>query len=139
MRRAFAAAKASMGGGDIKLYHLDNTVAGKPRARTLSEEIARVVHARAANSDWIAGMQRHGFRGAAEIAATLDHMAAFAHLAQVVPAHLFDLYYDATLGEDSVVSFLEDANPEALAAMRDRFNALHDAGLWNTPAQFDCR
>ncbi|MDE1131182.1 MAG: cobaltochelatase subunit CobN [Ascidiaceihabitans sp.] len=128
----FAAAKAATGGGDIKLYHLDNTVAGKPRARTLSEEIARVVHARAANSDWIAGMQRHGFRGAAEIAATLDHMAAFAHLAQVVPAHLFDLYYDATLGEDSVVSFLEDANPEALAAMRDRFNALHDAGLWNT-------
>ena len=128
----FAAAKAATGGGDIKLYHLDNTVAGKPRARTLSEEIARVVHARAANSNWISGMQRHGFRGAAEIAATLDHMAAFAHLAQVVPAHLFDLYYDATLGEDSVVSFLEDANPEALAAMRDRFNALHDAGLWNT-------
>ena len=45
---------------------------------------------------------------------------------------LYLLYYDATLGEDSVVSFLEDANPEALAAMRDRFNALHDAGLWNT-------
>ena len=128
----FAAAKAATGGGDIKLYHLDNTVAGKPRARGWSEEIARVVHARAANSDWIAGMQRHGFRGAAEISATLDHMAAFAHLAQVVPAHLFDLYYDATLGEDSVVSFLEDANPEALAAMRDRFKALYDAGLWNT-------
>jgi cobaltochelatase CobN len=128
----FAAAKAAMGGGDITLYHLDNTVAGKPRARTLPEEIARVVRARAANPDWISGMQRHGFRGAAEIAATLDHMAAFAHLAQVVPAHLFDLYYDATLGDEGVTAFLETANPEALAAMRDRFNALHDAGLWNT-------
>jgi cobaltochelatase CobN len=90
------------------------------------------VRARAANPDWISGMQRHGFRGAAEIAATLDHMAAFAHLAQVVPAHLFDLYYDATLGDEGVTAFLETANPEALAAMRDRFNALHDAGLWNT-------
>jgi cobaltochelatase CobN len=77
-------------------------------------------------------MQRHGFRGAAEIAATLDHMAAFAHLAQAVPAHLFDLYYDATLGNDGVNAFLEDANPQALAAMRDRFAALQDAGLWVT-------
>ena len=128
----FAAAKAATGGGEVRLYHLDNTVAGQPKARTLNEEIARVVRARAANPDWIAGMQRHGFRGGAEIAATLDHMAAFAHLAQVVPAHLFDLYYDATLGNEAVTEFLEDANPEALAAMHDRFNALHDAGLWNT-------
>ncbi len=59
-------------------------------------------------------------------------MAAFAHLAQVVPAHLFDLYYDATLGNEAVAEFLEDANPEALTAMRNRFNALHDAGLWST-------
>ena len=128
----FAAAKAATGGGEVRLYHLDNSVAGQPKARTLNEEIARVVRARAANPDWIAGMQRHGFRGGAEIAATLDHMAAFAHLAQVVPAHLFDLYYDATLGNEAVAEFLEDANPEALAAMRNRFNALHDAGLWNT-------
>ena len=128
----FAAAKAATGGGEVRLYHLDNSVAGQPKARTLNEEIARVVRARAANPDWIAGMQRHGFRGGAEIAATLDHMAAFAHLAQVVPAHLFDLYYDATLGNEAVAEFLEDANPEALTAMRNRFNALHDAGLWST-------
>jgi cobaltochelatase CobN len=128
----FAAAKATVGGGEARLYHLDNTTPNQPKARTLNEEVARVVRARAANPDWLAGMQRHGFRGAAEIAATLDHMAAFAHLAQVVPAHLFDLYYDATLGDDTITAFLENANPEALAAMRDRFNALHDAGLWNT-------
>jgi cobaltochelatase CobN len=128
----FAAAKAATGGAPAALYHLDNTVPGQPRARSLPEEVARVVRARAANPAWIAGMQRHGFRGAAEIAATLDHMAAFAHLAQAVPAHLFDLYYDATLGDDAVTTFLEDANPQALAAMRDRFAALHDAGLWAT-------
>ena len=64
----------------------------------LTEEISRVVRARAANPAWIAGMMRHGFRGAAEITATLEHMAAFAHLAGAVPPHLFDLYYDATLG-----------------------------------------
>ncbi len=128
----FAAAKARAGGGRVALYHVDNTDPARPRARTLPEEVARVVHARAANPDWIAGMRRHGFRGAAEIAATLDHMAAFANLADAVGPHLFDSFWDATLGDEGVTAFLADANPAALAAMRDRFAALAESGLWIT-------
>ncbi len=127
----FAAAKR-LSGGKAALYHLDNTDPDRPRARPLGEEIARVVRARAANPDWIAGMRRHGYRGAAEIAATLDHMAAFAQLAGVVPAHLFDLYYDATLGDSQVSAFLSDANPGAAHAMAARFAELHRAGIWNS-------
>ncbi|MDI3337507.1 cobaltochelatase subunit CobN [Defluviimonas aestuarii] len=128
----FAAAVARLGGAAPALYHLDATRPDAPRARTLPEEIGRVVRARAANPNWADGMMRHGFRGAAEIAATLDHMAAFAHLARAVPAHLFDLYHEATLGRDEVVAFMETENPAALQAMRDRFAALRDAGLWIT-------
>lgn len=128
----FAAASAVAGGEAAALYHLDATVPGAPRARTLSEEIARVVRARAANPKWIAGMMAHGFRGAAEIAATLEHMAAFAQLANSVPAHLFDLYYDATLARDDVRAFLEQENPAALAAMVSCFQRLSDADLWRT-------
>ncbi|SMX36905.1 cobaltochelatase subunit CobN [Maliponia aquimaris] len=127
----FAAAQA-VTGGKAALYHLDNTDPLRPRARALTEEIARVVQARAINPVWLAGMRRHGFRGGAEIAATLENLAAFAQLADVVPGHLFDLYYDATLGDPGVTAFLEKANPEALEAMRARFAALHDAGLWQT-------
>jgi len=127
----FAAAQ-KITGGVAKLYHLDNTDPSRPRARGLTEEIARVVQARAANPDWIAGMRRHGFRGGAEIAATLENMAAFAHLAGVVPAHLFDLYHEATLGDADVTAFLQEANPEALQAMRTRFAELHEAGLWQS-------
>ena len=129
----FAAAQAAVGApGQARLYHLDNTDPARPRTRALTEELARVVQARAANPAWIAGMQAHGFRGAAEIAATLDHMGAFAHLAQAVPAHLFDMYFDATLGDPQVDAFLRDANPAAHGAMTDRFRALADAGLWRT-------
>ncbi len=127
----FAAAK-KITGGSAQLYHLDNTNPQNPRARTLPEEISRVVHARAANPGWIAGMQRHGFRGAAEIAATLDHMASFAHLSGTVAPHLFDLYHGATLGNEEVDAFLQEANPQAYQAMKDRFLALLEAGLWNT-------
>jgi cobaltochelatase CobN len=128
----FAAAVARLGGAKPVLYHLDATRSDSPHARTLTEEIARVVRARAANPAWAEGMMAHGFRGGAEIAATLDHMAAFAHLAQVVPPHLFDLYHEATLGRDEVRDFLSRENPGALAAMEDLFRRLRDAGLWVT-------
>ncbi|MCJ1898781.1 MULTISPECIES: cobaltochelatase subunit CobN [Paracoccus] len=126
----FAAAMARIGAARPALYHLDATRPDQPRARTLAEEIARVTRARAANPAWADGMMRHGFRGAAEIAATLDHMAAFANLAGVVPGHLFDLYHDATLGRPEVLAFMERENPAALAAMRALFARLLESGLW---------
>ncbi|MDP3959545.1 MAG: cobaltochelatase subunit CobN [Pseudorhodobacter sp.] len=128
----FAAAVARLGAPAPALYHLDATRPDTPSARSLAEEIARVVRARAANPAWADGMMRHGFRGAAEIAATLDHLAAFAHLTRAVPPHLFDLYHDATLGRDDLVAFMATANPGALAAMQARFAALREAGLWIT-------
>ena len=128
----FAAAVAHLGGDAPALYHLDATRPDAPRARLLNEEIARVIRARAANPDWASGMMRHGFRGGAEIAATLDHLAAFAHLTRAVPAHLIDLYHEATLGRDDLVAFLAAENPQALAALQARFRALMEAGLWVT-------
>ena len=102
------------------------------RAHADRRKSARVVRARAANPAWIAGMMRHGFRGAAEITATLEHMAAFAHLAGAVPPHLFDLYYDATLGDADVRTFMARENPAALAALETCFTRLHEASLWRT-------
>jgi cobaltochelatase CobN len=129
---AGVAAAAARLGAAPSLYHLDATRPDAPRARSMTEEIARVVRSRAANPAWIAGMMRHGFRGAAEIAGTLEHMAAFAHLASVVPPHLFDLYYDATLGRDEVRAFMARDNPAALAAIEACFARLHAASLWTT-------
>ena len=90
------------------------------------------MHARAANPDWLAGMMRHGHRGAAEIAATLFHMAAFSNLANVVGSHLFDSFHDATLGNQEINSFMSKVNPDALNAMQDCFKKLYEAGLWQT-------
>ena len=75
---------------------------------------------------------KHGFRGAAEIASTLDNMAAFANLADAVPAHLFDLYFVATLGSPNVSKFLESENPQALEAMKNTFSELQRSGIWHS-------
>ncbi len=128
----FAAAMAAIGAAEPALYHIDASRPDAPRARSVAEEVGRVVRARAANPDWASGMMRHGFRGGAEIAATLDNLAAYAHLTRKVPAQLFDLYHEATLGRDDLVAFLERENPAALAALQARFEALHKAGLWLT-------
>ena len=128
----FVAAVARLGGSKPLVYHLDNSNPQTPRARALTEEIARVVRTRAANPKWADGMMQHGFRGGAEIAATLDHLAAFAHLAEVVPPHLFELYHEATLGRGDLCDFLQRENPQALTAMRDTFERLYAAGLWAT-------
>ena len=127
-----AAAMAALGLTAPAQYHIDTTRPDAPKARPLSEEIARVVRARAANPAWATGMMAHGFRGGAEIAATLDNLAAFAQLTRAVPAHLFDAYHEATLGRDDLVDFLARENPAALARLRDCFAALAQAGLWQT-------
>lgn len=128
----FAAALARIGAAPAQLYHMDTTRPDAPKARSVAEEIGRVVRARAANPDWASGMMRHGFRGAAEVTATLDNLAAYAHLTRAVPPHLFDLYYDATLNRPDLVAFMQQENPAALAALRARFDALRAAGLWLT-------
>jgi cobaltochelatase CobN len=128
----FAAAARKLNGAAPVLYHADSTMPDAPQMRTLNEEIARVVRGRAANPRWLQGQMRHGFRGAAEIASTLDQMAQFAHLAGAVQSLHFDLYYDATLGDDAVRHFIEQANPEAAEIMRRRFQQMINAGYWTT-------
>ena len=128
----FAAAKSSVGGKAVSLYHLDATTPSAPKARTLKEEIAKTVIARATNTNWINGMLKHGFRGAAEIAATLEHMGAFANLANLVESHLFDAYFLSTLGNEHVFKFLEEENPQALQSMIERFSVLQQSEIWIT-------
>ncbi|SNX73254.1 cobaltochelatase CobN subunit [Cereibacter ovatus] len=127
----FAAALARLG-RQAALYHLDTTRPDDPRARSLSEELARTVRARVADPGWADGMMRHGFRGAAEIAASVHNLAAFAQLTRAVPDHLIDLCFEATLQRDDLVAFMARENPAALDALRERFHALAVAGLWHT-------
>jgi len=131
----FAAAAEALGSTPA-LYHTDTSRPDAPRTRTLSEEITRVVRGRVANPVWIAGMMRHGYRGAAEIARALDGLHAFAAtLTQRFDAQ-FDLVFDATLGDAEVERFLREANPAAHEAMAGRFREALRRDLWRTRRNF---
>ena len=112
------------------VYHNDHSRPETPRIRTLKEEIARVVRARAVNPKWIEAMQRHGYKGAFEMAATLDYLFAFAATTGMVENHHFDAVHSAFMEDESVLEFLERKNPDALREMAERFLEAEERGLW---------
>ena len=84
----------------------------RPRARSLTAALSRIVRGRAINPRFIAGMMRHGPRGAAELAETADRLVAFAETTGAVPSALFDLLHDAYLADPNVRAVM-DAFPDA--------------------------
>jgi cobaltochelatase CobN len=116
------------------VYLNDHSRPERPVIRTLAEEIGRVVRARAANPKWIGAVMNHGYKGAFEMAATVDYLFAFAATTGAVADHHFGLLYDAYLGDEAVRGFIADANPAALADMAARFNEAIARGLWRPKA-----
>jgi cobaltochelatase CobN len=129
-----AAAVATLAGAEPALYHNDTSRPETPRVRTLRDEIGRVVRARVVNPKWIAGVLRHGYKGAAELAATVDYMFAFAATARVVDDRHFDAVFEAYLRDADVLAFLRGANPAALAEMAARLDEAIARGLWRPRA-----
>ncbi|MGB0749488.1 MAG: cobaltochelatase subunit CobN [Magnetospiraceae bacterium] len=128
------AAARVLSGAQPAVYHNDHSRPETPKVRRLEEEMARIVRGRAANPKWIAGVMRHGYKGAFEMAATVDYLFAFAATAACVADHHFDLVFDAYLGNDDVRAFIKENNPTALGEMADRFAEAIDRGLWHPRA-----
>ncbi|MGH6794192.1 MAG: cobaltochelatase subunit CobN, partial [Methylocella sp.] len=126
------AAAAQMLGNDTPVYHVESARPGAIKVRTLAQEIARVVRARASNPRWIAGQMRHGHRGAAEIAGTIDRLYSLAALSDAVSSQHFELLFEATLGTPCVRDFLIDANPNAARAIAKRFDEALARGFWRS-------
>jgi cobaltochelatase CobN len=124
------AAVRHLSGEQPEIYHNDHSRPEAPRIRTLKEEIGRIVRARAVNPKWLAGVMRHGYKGAFEIAATVDYLFAFAATARVVEDHHFDALYEAYFREERVRGFIAEANPAALREIAERFQEAIERGLW---------
>ena len=124
-------AAAALADNDPALYHLDSSEPDRLAVRTLSEEIARVLRGRAANPRWITGMMRHGYRGAAELAASVDTLFAFAATTAAVRPHHFDQLFDAYVEDAAVWDFLVQSNPAAARHILNRLSEAQDRGLWH--------
>ena len=114
-----------------RVYHNDHSRPERPVIRTLEEEVGRVMRSRVVNPKWIAGVRRHGYKGAFEIAATVDYMFAFAATTGAVKTHHFDLAYEAFIADDATRDFIAANNPAALCEIAQRLDEAIARGLWS--------
>ncbi len=125
-----ASAVEHLSGKRPRAYHNDHSRPERPVVRTLEDEIGRVVRARVTNPKWIAGVMRHGYKGAFEIAASVDYLFAFAATTHAVRDHHFDAVHAAFIEDEAVRAFMANANPAALRETAARLAEALERGLW---------
>jgi len=120
-------------GSDPKAYVGDSTSPDAVRTRTLSEETARVFRARVVNPRWIAAMQKHGYKGAFELAATVDYLFGFDATSGVVHDWMYDKLAREYVLDETSQQFLRTSNPWALRGIVERLHEAAERGLWAEP------
>ncbi|MDN7441319.1 cobaltochelatase subunit CobN [Burkholderia cepacia] len=130
------AAVRHLSGQQPSIYHGDHANPVAPKMRTLREEIARVIRSRVVNPKWLDGVKRHGYKGAAELAATVDYLYGYDATARVLSDHQYALVADAYLFDDATRAFLERHNPKALHGICERFVEAMQRGLWQQPGDY---
>lgn len=125
-----AAAVEHLRGAAPVSYHNDHSRPERPVIRTLADEIGRVVRARVTNPKWITGVMRHGYKGAFEIAASVDYLFAFAATTSAVKDHHFDAVHAAFIEDEAVRAFIAETNPAALRETAARLAEALARGLW---------
>jgi cobaltochelatase CobN len=130
------AAVESLSGEQAASYHGDHSQPDLPKIRTLKEELNRVIRSRAANPKWIEGVKRHGYKGAFELAATVDNLFAFDATTQLIDDHQYALLADAYLLDPSTREFVQQHNPHALRDMTERLLEAQQRGMWREPGEY---
>ncbi|MFM2304425.1 MAG: hypothetical protein RLZZ135_1837 [Cyanobacteriota bacterium] len=128
------AAVKSVSGNTPEAYFGDNSCTEQPKVRKLTEEINRVYRSRVINPKWIAGAMRHGYKGASEMAATLDFLFAYDATANCVQDFMYQGVADAYLFDETVREFIEQNNPWVQRDMAERLLEANQRGLWKEVA-----
>ncbi|WP_248322463.1 cobaltochelatase subunit CobN [Caballeronia sp. Sq4a] len=130
------AAVRYLSGVQPQAYNADHSNPAAPRMRTLNEEIARVVRSRVVNPKWIDGVKRHGYKGASELAATVDYLFGYDATARVVSDHQYALVTDAYVNDAGTREFIARHNPHALQSICERLLEAMQRGLWQEPGAY---
>ncbi len=120
-------------GKDPKAYVGDSTTPDAVRTRTLQEETTRVFRARVVNPRWIGAMQRHGYKGAFELAATVDYLFGFDATTGVVHDWMYETLANEYVLDEVNQEFMKKSNPWALRGIIERLNEAADRAWWAEP------
>jgi cobaltochelatase CobN len=122
-------------GSDPQAYVGDSTTPDAVRTRSLQEETNRVFRARVVNPKWIGAMQRHGYKGAFELAATVDYLFGFDATTGVVHDWMYDTLAKEYVLDETNQAFMRKSNPWALRGIVEKLHEAVERGLWEEPDQ----
>ncbi len=123
----------SLNGRNPKSYFGDNSNPERAEVRTLQQEAHRVFRSRVVNPKWIEGIQRHGYKGALELAATVDYLFGYDATAQVVDDWMYEQTAQTYAMDPQMQAFLEQSNPWALQSITERLLEAAQRGMWAEP------
>ncbi|MCU1462189.1 MAG: hydrogenobyrinic acid a,c-diamide cobaltochelatase, partial [Acidimicrobiales bacterium] len=129
-----ATIRALRGGHAPKAWFGDSADPAHPKVRSLAEEAARVVRSRVVNPKWIEAMRRHGYKGAFELAATVDYLYGYDATARVVEDWMYERVTSAYVADPETRKFFEQSNPWALRSICERLLEAIDRSLWSAPS-----
>ena len=118
------------------VYHGDHANPAVPKIRTLKEELNRVVRSRVLNPKWQSAMREHGYKGAFEMAATVDYLFAYDATTDLVDDHQYRQVSDALVFDEHNQRFLREHNRAALEEMAERLFEATQRGLWQQPEDY---
>jgi cobaltochelatase CobN len=124
-------------GRNPRRYFGDSSDPARPRTRDLREEARRVFRSRVVNPKWIDSMRRHGYKGALELAATVDYLFGYDATAQVLDAWMYHTLAQAYLRDEELQQFFADSNLWAWQAIAERLLEAIERGLWQDPDPLD--
>lgn len=122
-------------GQNPEIYFGDNAIPENPKVKLLKEEIAKVYRSRVINPKWIAGVMRHGYKGAFELSATVDFLFAYDVTAHCVEDFMYEGVANAYVFDQKVQQFIQEKNPWALRDMAERLLEAHQRQFWQTASQ----
>jgi cobaltochelatase CobN len=114
-------------------YIGDSTNPDATRTRSLTEETARIFRARVVNPRWVAAMRRHGYKGAFELAATVDYLFGYDATAGVVADWMYEQLAATYVLDPENQKFMAQSNPWALHGITERLLEAADRKLWAEP------
>jgi len=125
------AATEALSGTTPLLYFGDHANPMHPRIRSLKEEFNRVLRSRLLNPKWQSAMREHGYKGASEMAASVDNLFAFDATSGIVDDYQYTQVYASFL-EDSLNShFFAEYNPGAQQEIAERLLEAIQRDLWD--------
>lgn len=120
-------------GKSPEAYIGDSTRPESVRTRTLSEETARVFRARVVNPRWLEAMRRHGYKGAFEMAATVDYLFGYDATTDVVQDWMYEKLAETYVLDEQNQKFMQQSNPWALHGIAERLLEAAERKMWAEP------